>query len=141
MTQPRSTIATTIRSVVLPVLTVTVVAVVVAALVGGADSAVGALVGGLLVAVFLSSNTSVLETTTKANPQLALLVALTLFTGKVAVMLVLLAVFTSSDQVADHIDSKSLGLTLLAASLLSTVLQVVAYRNQRVPTYDLSNKD
>lgn len=132
---------TSVRAVALPVLAVTAVCVVVAAVVGGGDSAAGALVGGALVAVFLSSNTSILETTTKANPQLALLVAMTLFTGKVAVMLVLLAVFLNSDTVADHVDSTALGLTLLGTSLLSTVLQIVAYRNQRVPTYDLHDKD
>jgi ATP synthase protein I len=130
-----------LRAVALPVLVVTLVCVVVAAVVGGGDSAVGALIGGLLVAIFLSSNTSILETTTKANPQMALLIALTLFSGKVAVMLVLLAVFLNSDTVADHIDSKALGITLLVTSLLSTVLQIVAYRNQRVPTYDLGNSD
>lgn len=132
---------TTIRSVVLPILAVTAICVVVAAFLGGGDSAVGALVGGLLVAVFLSSNTSILETTTKANPQMALLVALTLFTGKVAIMMVLLAVFLNSDTIADHVNAQALGLTLLATSLVSTTLQIVAYRNRRLPTYDLGNNE
>ena len=130
-------VLTTLRTITLPILGITAIFAIVAALVGGSDAAVGALTGGVLVSVFLSSSTSILESTTKANPELSLLVALSLFMGKVAVMLVLLAVFLNSDKVAEKVDSQWLGVTLLVTSLCTTVLQIRAYRRKRVLAYDL----
>ncbi|EFQ83017.1 hypothetical protein HMPREF0063_12226 [Aeromicrobium marinum DSM 15272] len=129
----------TLRSVILPVLLLTAVCAVVAGFVVGSAGVAGAAVGGGLVAVFLSSNGTILEPATKADPSLALLVSLALFTGKVAVVLVLLAVFLNSDSVAERFDGPSLGFTLLATSLTSTTLQVLQYRRRRVPTYDLGD--
>lgn len=129
------------RPVVLPVLGITVVCAVVAAYLGGADSCAGALVGGVLVSAFLSASPSILEPATKANPSLSMLIALALFGGKVAVLMVLLAVFVNVDSVSDHVESRALGITLLVASFASTALQIRAYLRTRVPTYDLGDND
>lgn len=131
----------TVRAVVLPVLVITIVCAVVAGFVGGTDALVGALVGGVLVSVFLSASPSILEPATKANPSLSLLIALSLFGGKVAVLMVLLAVFVNSDSISDHVSSTALGITLLITSLASTALQISAYLRARVPTYDLGNNE
>lgn len=131
----------TLRIVILPVLAITAVCAVVAGFLGGTDSVVGALVGGLMVSLFLSSSASILEPVTKKEPSLSLLVALTLFTGKVAVMLVLLAVFLNSDDLASKVDGRALGLTVLITSLCCTVLQIMQYRRRRIPAYDLSDDE
>lgn len=129
----------TFRGVVLPVLVVTVVCAVVAGLVRGQEACFGALIGGVLVSIFLSASPAILEPATKANPSMSLLIALSLFGGKVAVLMVLLAVFVNIDSVSDHVDSTALGLTLLVTSMVSTALQILAFTRARVPTYDLGN--
>jgi hypothetical protein len=131
----------TMRTVILPILALTLVCAVVAANIGGTDAFVGALVGGALVAIFLSASPSILEPATKANPSMSMLIALSLFGGKVAVLMVLLAVFVNIDSVSDHVDSKALGITLLIASFASTALQIRTFLHTRVPTYDLGNND
>jgi hypothetical protein len=119
-------VVSTFRGVVLPVLVVTV-------------ACLGALIGGVLVSIFLSASPAILEPATKANPSMSLLIALSLFGGKVAVLMVLLAVFVNIDSVSDHVDSTALGLTLLVTSMVSTGLQILAFTRARVPTYDLGN--
>jgi hypothetical protein len=132
-------VVSTFRGVVLPVLVATVVCAVVAGLVRGQEACIGALVGGVLVSIFLSASPAILEPATKANPSMSLLIALSLFGGKVAVLMVLLAVFVNIDSVSDHVDSTALGLTLLVTSMVSTGLQILAFTRARVPTYDLGN--
>jgi ATP synthase protein I len=127
--------------VILPVLAVTIVCAVVAAFVGGGDAFVGALVGGGLVSIFLRANPAILEPAARASPATGMLAAMAVFTGKVMIMVVLLAVFLNVEAVADRVDPKALGLTLIVASLASTALQVRVFSRARVLAYDLGNND
>jgi hypothetical protein len=56
-------------------------------------------------------------------------------------LLVVLALLFDVGGLADRIDFMAFGITAIAASLSWTILQLVAFRNERVPTYDLGNKD
>lgn len=130
-----------LRAVVLPVVAVTIAAAVVAGIVSGLEGILGALLAGVVVIGFLGSTPLVLTPVVRASALLSLPAALGFFAIKsIAVLVVLLLLFDVGG-VGDRIDATAFGITAVVASLTWTVLQVVAYRNQRVPTYDLGNEE
>lgn len=126
--------------IAIPTAVVTAVCAVVAALLAGGAGALGAVLGGLVVVLFLGSTPVVLEPLVAASPQLSLGVAVAFFgTKTVAATLALLLLFDVGG-IADSVDAASFGLTAALVSVVWTVLQIVAYRNHRVPTYDLGDQ-
>jgi ATP synthase protein I len=124
--------------IALPVVLVTAVVAVVFGVTDGGDGVLGALLGGAVVILFLGSTPIVLTPLVKASAALSLPVALTfLATKSVAVLVVLVLLFDVGGAGA-HVDPAAFGVAAIAASLVWTALQVVAYRNERVPTYDLT---
>ena len=130
-----------LRPVLLPVLGLTALCAVVAGLVDGWEAVLGAVLGGLVVILFLGSTPVVLSPLVKASATLSLPVALGFFTTKAIAMLVVLLLLFDVGGVAEHVDSRWFGIAAIAASLGWTVLQIRAFKRERVPTYDLGNDD
>ena len=133
--------ATTTRHVLLPVVAVTAVAAAGFGAAKGLDGVLGALLGGVVVIVFLGSTPVVLTPLVRRSAAMSLPVALTFLGVKSVAALVVLALLFDVGGLADRIDFMAFGITAIAASLSWTMLQLVAFRNERVPTYDLGNKD
>jgi len=131
----------TVTRVLLPVLVVTAVVAVVFGITDGGAGVLGAVVGGAVVIGFLGSTPVVLTPLVKASAALSLPVALTFLATKSIAVLVVLVLLFDVGGAAAHIDATAFGIAAIAASLTWTLLQIVAFRNERVPTYDLSNKD
>jgi ATP synthase protein I len=127
--------------VLLPVMAVTAVVTVVFGFVSGSDGVAGALLGGVVVILFLGSTPVILTPLVKKSAALSLPVALTFLGTKSVAVLVVLALLFDVGGAAEHVDSRAFGLAAIAASLAWTLLQIVAYRNERVPTYDLTDGD
>lgn len=130
-----------LKPVALPVLVLTAVVAIVAGVVAGWDGVLGAVVGGLVVILFLGSTPVVLSPLVKASATLSLPVALGFFTTKAVAMLIVLLLLFDVGGVATHIDSRWFGIAAIAASLAWTLLQIRAFKRERVPTYDLGNND
>ena len=133
--------ATTTRRVLLPVVAVTAVAAAGFGVARGLDGVLGALLGGAVVVVFLGSTPVVLTPLVRRSAAMSLPVALTFLGVKSVAALVVLALLFDVGGLADRIDFMAFGITAIAASLSWTILQLVAFGNERVPTYDLGNKD
>ena len=133
--------ATTTRRVLLPVVAVTAVAAAGFGVARGLDGVLGALLGGAVVVVFLGSTPVVLTPLVRRSAAMSLPVALTFLGVKSVAALVVLALLLDVGGLADRIDFMAFGIAAIAASLSWTILQLVAFRNERVPTYDLGNKD
>ncbi|MGJ9414205.1 hypothetical protein ACHAAC_15990 [Aeromicrobium sp. CF4.19] len=128
-----------LRSVVLPVCVVTAVCAVVAGLGVGGEGALGAVLGGLLVVLFLASSPWMLGPVARKSPALSLPFALALFGTKIIAAIVALYVLVDPDGAGRFVDSRSLGATAIVASVTCTTLQIRAFRRSRIPTYDLGN--
>lgn len=131
----------TLRAILLPVIALTAIAAIIAGVVTGSAGVWGALLGGLVVCLFMGSTPVILTPAVKASPVLSLPVAVAFFTTKTASVVMVLALLFDVGGLADHVDRKAFGLAALAASLAWTVLQVLAFRRERVPVYDLGNND
>jgi ATP synthase protein I len=130
-----------LRPIALPVAGVTLAAAVVAGIVAGIEGSLGALLAGVVVIGFLGSTPLVLTPIVKASALLSLPAALGFFAIKSIAVLVVLVLLFDVAGMGGRIDATAFGITAIVASLTWTVLQVVAYRNQRVPTYDLTNNE
>ena len=129
------------RTIVVAVAAVTVVVAVVFAFTDGVAGVLGALLGGVVVMLFLGSTPLLLTPMVKASAALSLPVALGFLATKSVAALVVLVLMFDVGGVTDHVDPMAFGIAAIAASIAWSSLQIVAYRNQRVPTYDLGNKD
>ncbi|MCW2840463.1 MAG: hypothetical protein JWR55_1946 [Aeromicrobium sp.] len=124
--------------IALPVLGVTALVAVVFGVTDGLEGVLGAALGGAVVIVFLGSTPVVLTPLVRASAALSLPVALTFLATKSVAVLVVLVLLFDVGGAARHVDSTAFGIAAIAASLAWTLLQVVAYRNDRIPTYDLT---
>lgn len=130
-----------LRSAVLPVGLVTAVCAVVAGVREGGDGVLGALLGGLLVVLFLGSSPWVIGPVAQRSPALSLPFALALFLTKVVAAIIVLYVLVDPDGAGRFVHAPSLGATAVLASLTWTSLQVRAFLRGRVPTYDLGDTE
>lgn len=130
-----------LRHIALPVAGVTAAVAVVFGLLEGLDGVLGALIGGLAVIAFLGSTPLVLTPMVKKSAAMSLPVAMGFLAVKSVAALVVLVLLFDVGGVADRVDPRAFGVAAIAASLAWTVLQIVAYRNQRVPTYDLHDNE
>lgn len=127
-----------LRSLV-PALVVSALCVVVAGVVAGGDGAAGAAVGAGIVVVFFASSPLVLGPVTKVSPHLSVAVALTFFLTKVVALLALFVVLIAPDGPGRHLDSKSLGSTVIVCALTWSFLQIWSATKSRQPLYDLDS--
>ncbi len=108
----------------------------------GSTGAAGALVGSVLVAASFAASLLVLDRTRDLDPTLTLLIALALYVAKLGALLVVLGLLGAVGAVdADGpLDRASLGLTVVAATLVWSVVEVVAVTRHRQPVYDLERR-
>lgn len=125
--------------VAIPTATVTAVCAIVAAVVAGTDGALGAVLGGLVVVLFLGSTPLALGPMIKASATLSLPIALGFLATKSIAMLVVLLLLFDVAGIATHVDTTWFGIAAIVASLVWTVLQVRTFQRARVLTYDLSD--
>jgi len=130
-----------LMTVLVPVVAVTAVVTIVFGMLEGAGGVLGAIIGGVVVISFLGSTPLVLTPLVKRSVALSLPVALGFLATKSIAVLVVLALLFDVGGVAQDVDSRAFGIAAIAASLTWTLVQIVAFRNERVPTYDLSNTD
>ncbi|WP_156464654.1 hypothetical protein [Aeromicrobium sp. Root495] len=119
---------------------VTAVGAVLGALLEGRDGLLGALVGGVVVVAFLGSTPLLLTPAVEASTMLSPASALGFFFLKAVAVVGLLVVLFDVGGAAGQVDRRTLGLTAIAVSLVWTAAQVVAFRKDRTPIYDLGNK-
>ncbi len=130
-----------VKRVLLPVVAVTAVVAAVFGFLEGSAGVWGSLLGGAVVVLFLGSTPVILTPLVRKSAALSLPVALGFLAGKSIAVLVALALLFDVGGVADSIDFTAFGLAAIAASLAWTMLQIVAFRTERVPTYDLTDRD
>ncbi|KAA1373732.1 hypothetical protein [Aeromicrobium fastidiosum] len=128
------------QRVLLPVVGITLVVAVGFGLAQGAGGVYGALLGGAVAILFLGSTPVILTPLVRRSAAASLPVALTFLGVKSIAALIVLALLFDIGGLADSIDFLAFGIAAVAASLGWSILQVVAFRNERVPTYDLGNK-
>lgn len=131
----------TLRPILIPVPALTVVCAVAAGGFEGWDGVLGAVLGGLVVMLFLGSTPLVLSPLVKAGAMLSLPVALGFLASKAVAMLIVLLLLFDVGGVAGHVDTTWFGIAAIVVSLAWTLLQVRAFQHARVPTYDLGEGD
>lgn len=95
---------------------------------GGGPAAVGALLGTVVVVVFFMIGQLVLGSVLRNNPQMGLMVAMTLYIIKIGVLLGLLLLL----QGTTAFDTKTFALTILACTLVWTACEVVIFSRTKV---------
>lgn len=118
-----------------------VVCVVTSAVVVGAEGLWGALIGGVVVVVFLGSTRTVLGPVATATPTLSLLFAMIFFLTKVVALFVLFLVLSRSAGDSGPIDPESVSVTVIVTTLAWLVVRIVDSSRERIPTYDLGDPD
>lgn len=96
----------------------------------------GALAGSLIVLAFFSSSAFVLTRTQRLDPALTLLVALTLYLGKVLALLAVLVLLDSLGLLGDPLHRMALALAIVACTLTWSTAEVVTAMRRRQPIYD-----
>ncbi|MFY0406303.1 hypothetical protein ACI6PP_04775 [Solicola sp. PLA-1-18] len=135
-----SPVAPTLVASLVPTLVVSAVCVVVATLSAGASGLWGSLLGAGLVVVFFTVSLVVLGAARGVAPSLVLVLALSLYVGKVAALLLAFVALTQAGVLGDQLDRTSLGVTVIVATLAWTVGEIVASVKQREPLYDLGEE-
>ena len=102
--------------IALPVLLVTLVVVIVFAITDGTGGVLGALLGGVVVILFLGSTPVILTPLVKASAMLSLPVALTFLATKSVAVLVVLVLLFDVGGAADSVDATAFGIAAIAAS-------------------------
>ncbi len=117
----------------------TVVCVAAAALLVGVEGLWGALIGGVIVMVFLGSTPAVLGPVAKATPTLSLLFAMIFFVTKVVALLALFVVLRRSAGDSGAIDPESVSAAAVGTTLVWVVARVIDTMRDRIPVYDVTD--
>ncbi len=112
------------------------VCAVAAALLAGPTGLWGGLTGALMVLAFFASSAFVLTRTQRLDPAVTLLVAMSLYLGKILALLVTLVVLDALDLLGDPLHRMSLALAVVACTLTWTAAEVVTTVRRRQPIYD-----
>ncbi|WP_229051352.1 hypothetical protein [Aeromicrobium sp. Leaf350] len=126
-----------VRRVVLPCLLVVAVVTVVAGFIGGREGVLGALLGGVLVIVFLGSSPGLLDPLAKKNPMASLPIALGFFTIKAVAAIVVLSVLLDPDGIGANLDRQAVAAAMIVTAVAWIALHVTTVRRSRTPIYDL----
>ncbi len=103
----------------------------------GGPGVAGSLTGSVLVALFFATSFLVLDRTRHLDPVVTLLVALGLYVGKLVALLLVLISLAASGALDGPLDRTSMAVTIVVATLVWSVVEVVAATRHRQPMYDL----
>lgn len=132
---------TMIRASLVPALAAGLLCVLVSSIVAGGKGLIGALLGVVVVALFVVSTGLALGPGAKQGPGRAATYFLFFILGNCLAFGAVLAVLLDVDGFAERLDTTALGLTILAASLAWTAAMLRAAGRSRQPVYDLSSED
>lgn len=103
----------------------------------GPAGAVSALVGGLVVLVFLGSTAAVLGPMVKVLPHASMATSMLFYLTKIAALLALFVVLQDFTHPAGPLDRGILSGTVIVATIVWLVTRTIDDTRARVPTFDL----
>lgn len=118
-----------------PTVAVGAIATVVSGVVAGGKGALGAVVGTLVVALFMGIGQLVLQRTAKSFPHLFQAMGLMLYTAQLLVLFIFLALLKNTTL----FDFKAFAFTLLAATIVWVAAQARAYMKAKIAYIDPAN--
>ncbi|MEV6202089.1 hypothetical protein AB0M64_19235 [Streptomyces sp. NPDC051771] len=123
-----STDARLLLSAVVPTAAVGAIATVISGIVAGGKGAIGAVLGSLVVLLFMGLGMLVLQRTAKKHPQLFQAMGLLLYTTQLLVLFVFLAVLKGTTV----FDFKAFAFTVLATTVVWVAAQARAYMKAKI---------
>ncbi|MFC7965286.1 hypothetical protein [Streptomyces cinereoruber] len=120
---------------VVPTAAVGAVATVVSGVVAGGKGALGAVVGTVVVLLFMGIGQLVLQRTAKSFPHLFQAMGLMLYTAQLLVLFIFLALLKNTTL----FDFKAFAFTLLAATIVWVAAQARAYMKAKISYIDPGN--
>ena len=123
-----STDARLLLSAVVPSAAVGAIATVISGIVAGGKGAIGAVLGTLVVLLFMGIGMLVLQRTAKKHPQLFQAMGLLLYTTQLLVLFVFLALLKDTSA----FDFKAFAFTLLATTVVWVAAQARAYMKAKI---------
>ncbi|MEV6393356.1 hypothetical protein AB0M39_00950 [Streptomyces sp. NPDC051907] len=120
--------ARTLLQTAVPTAAAGVVAAVVSGVVAGGKGALGAVVGTLVVMLFMGIGMVVLQRTAKSLPQLFQAMGLMLYTAQLLLLFVFMAAFKDTTL----FNPKAFAFTLLAATIVWVAAQARAYMKAKI---------
>ncbi|MCX5393205.1 hypothetical protein ABZY68_13255 [Streptomyces sp. NPDC006482] len=118
-----------------PTAVVGVIATVVSGVVAGGKGAIGAVVGTLVVLLFMGIGQVVLQRTAKSLPHLFQAMGLMLYTAQLLVLFIFLALLKNTTL----FDFKAFAFTLLATTVVWVAAQARAYMKAKITYIDPGN--
>ncbi|MEV7672666.1 hypothetical protein ACWDNT_10995 [Streptomyces sp. NPDC000963] len=118
-----------------PTVAVGAIATVVSGVVAGGKGALGAVVGTLVVVLFMGIGQLVLQRTAKSFPHLFQAMGLMLYTAQLLVLFIFLALLKNTTL----FDFKAFAFTLLAATIVWVAAQARAYMKAKIAYIDPAN--
>ncbi|RSS42877.1 hypothetical protein [Streptomyces sp. WAC08241] len=118
-----------------PTVAVGAIATVVSGVVAGGKGALGAVVGTLVVVLFMGIGQLVLQRTAKSFPHLFQAMGLMLYTAQLLVLFIFLALLKNTTL----FDFKAFAFTLLAATVVWVAAQARAYMKAKIAYIDPAN--
>ncbi|MEU7071526.1 hypothetical protein AB0B30_17235 [Streptomyces narbonensis] len=120
---------------VIPTAAVGAIATVISAVVAGGKGALGAVVGTLVVLLFMGIGQVVLQRTAKSFPHLFQAMGLMLYTAQLLLLFIFLALLKDTTL----FDFKAFAFTLLAATVVWVAAQARAYMKAKITYIDPGN--
>ena len=115
-------------------------AAAVSAVAAGLKGLWGALLGLLMVVVFSGAGLLVLHLSRRSSPTMQLALAMTSYTGRIAIFGGLLAIALNSDSLAANVNLTALGVSAVAVVMGWMAGEIWAWSHLRVPIYDLDKE-
>ncbi len=137
---PRTPAAAMLRAGTIAGLVVAALMALVSFAGAGTSGLAGSLTGSVLVGVFFATSFGVLGRTRNLDPAITLVVALGLYVAKVVALVVVLALLTVSGALDGLLDRTSLAVTIIVATLVWSVVEILTATRQREPMYDLGQQ-
>ncbi|MFE7580504.1 hypothetical protein ACFU5Y_02930 [Streptomyces gardneri] len=120
---------------VIPTAAVGAIATAISAVVAGGKGAIGAVVGTLVVILFMGIGQLVLQRTAKSLPHLFQAMGLMLYTAQLLVLFIFLALLKNTTL----FDFKAFAFTLLATTVVWVAAQARAYMKAKITYIDPGN--
>ena len=127
------------RAVVLPSLVVGLICALAGLLAEGSSGLYGGLIGVGLVVGFFWLGRAALLVVRDVTPEVFLVFGLLTYLLQVVVLLAVFAGFRRHDEWSDAVSTTTLGLTIIACTVVWTVGLIIASRRDRSPIYDLGD--
>lgn len=134
-----TTVGAVIRGASVATVSTGLLAVLLGALTAGSAAAVGAGIGTVMVTLFFAFGAMVLAVVARLAPAASLLIALLTYTLKVVLVGLVFLGLSRSGALADDVDARWLGGTVIACTLTWLVAQIVLSVRARQPYYELAS--